>query len=63
MKKKLKKKIDKILYEAHLIVNAATGTDISKTAREQAKRDARKKLKEIKELDEKVWGILKAELD
>ena len=63
MKKNIKKKIDQILYDAHLIMNAATGTDISKTTRDKAKRDARKKLREIKDLDDKIWGILKAELN
>ena len=34
---KKKERIDKILKESHLIINAATGTDISKTCRDNAK--------------------------
>ena len=58
-----KERVDRLLKQAHLIINNATGLDISKPTREQAKREARKVLKQIKGIDERVWGILKAEID
>ena len=54
-----KEKVDKLLKEAHLIINNASGLDISKTAKEKAAIEARKILKQIKEIDKKVWDVLK----
>lgn len=58
-----KERVDRILKEAHLIINDATGLDISKTKREEAKREARKVLKQIKDIDERIWENLKAEIN
>ena len=57
-----KEKVDKLLKKAHLIINEASGLDISKTTKEKAKIEARKVWKQIKEIDPKVWEVLKAEL-
>ncbi len=57
-----KERIDRILKESHLIINAATGTDISKTVKENAKRESRKKLKELRELAPRIYELIKAEL-
>ena len=57
-----KERVDKLLRQAHLIINGASGTDINKTTKENAKREARKLWKKIKEIDPAVWDILKAEL-
>ena len=45
-----KERIDKILKQSHLIINAATGTDISKTCRENARRESRKVLRKLKDI-------------
>ena len=50
-----KERVDSLLRKAHLIINGASGLDISKTAKENAKREARKLWKEIKEIDPKTW--------
>mgnify|MGYP003135960477 CR=1 FL=1 len=57
-----KEKVDKLLRKAHLIINEASGLDISKTTKEKAKIEARKVWKQIKDIDPKVWEVLKAEL-
>jgi len=57
-----KEKIDIILKESHLIINNSTGTDISKSAKENARKESRKKLKKLKELSPKIYELIKAEL-
>lgn len=57
-----KQKIDKILKESHLIINNATGLDISKTAKEQAKRESRKILKQLKEIAPEIYEKIKIEI-
>ena len=63
MNKKIKKKVDDILYKSHKIRVEACGTDISKTAKKEAIRRSRQLLKQIKDLDLKIYNILKAEFD
>lgn len=58
-----KKKIDDILKRSHLVVNAATGTDISKTKRAEARRESRKILAELKEIDIRIYNIVKEEFN
>lgn len=58
-----KERIDKILKESHLIINSATGTDISKSKREEARRDSRKKLRELKDLAPVIYERVKVEFD
>tara|TARA_R110000824_G_scaffold67836_4_gene175608 strand:+ start:430 stop:615 length:186 start_codon:yes stop_codon:yes gene_type:complete len=58
----MKKKTSNLLRKAHLIINGATGTDVSKTTRDHAKREARKLYRKIKDLDPSVYNILKAEI-
>jgi len=60
--KKMKNKTSKLLYKAHLLINSATGTDIPKYKLEEAKREARKIYKEIRDLDPKIYNILKEDL-
>jgi hypothetical protein len=62
MTKTIKRKIDKILKEAHLIINESSGTDISKTQKAKAKLEARKILRQIKDLDQKVWDCIKFDI-
>lgn len=52
-------KTDKLLKEAHLIINDATGTDIPKSVLEKAKVEARKILRKIKDIDPIVYDRLK----
>ena len=58
-----KERIDKILKESHLIINDAIGTDISKTRREEARRESRKKLRELKDLAPDIYERIKPEFD
>ena len=58
-----KDKIDNILKKSHLIINDATGIDISKTQKAAAKRESRKILRELKEVDIVIYNIVKEELD
>jgi hypothetical protein len=58
-----KDKIDNILKKSHLIINDATGIDISKTQKEAAKRESRKILRELKEVDIVIYNIVKEEFD
>lgn len=61
--KKFKEKVDEILKKSHIVINEATGIDISKTQKEAAKRESRKILRELKELDLEVYNIVKQEFD
>lgn len=63
MTEKTKQKIDKILKESHLIMVESTGLDITKTQRENAKRESRKKLRELKDLDPIIYERVKAEFN
>ena len=58
-----KERIDKILKESHLIINAATGTDISKTRKDESRRESRKKLRELKDLAPIIYERVKVEFD
>lgn len=58
-----KKKIDDILKRSHLVINAATGIDISKTKRAEARRESRKILAELKEIDIRIYNIVKEEFN
>ena len=58
-----KERIDKILRDSHLIINAATGTDISKTRREDARRESRKKLRELKDLAPDIYERVNPEFN
>jgi len=58
-----KERIDKILKDSHLIINEATGTDISKSRKEEARRESRKKLRELKDLAPIIYERVKVEFD
>ena len=58
-----KELIDKILKDSHLIINEATGTDISKTRKDEARRESRKKLRELKDLAPVIYERVKVEFD
>lgn len=58
-----KERIDKILKDSHLIINEATGTDISKTRKDEARRESRKKLRELKDLAPVIYERVKVEFD
>ena len=60
---KKKDKIDNILKKSHLDINDATGIDISKTQKAAAKRESRKILRELKEVDPVIYNIVKEEFD
>ena len=59
----MKKTTHKLLKKAHSIINSATGIDVTKTARENAKREARKIYKQIKEIDPKIYNVLEPEIN
>ena len=58
-----KERIDKILKDSHLIINEATGRDISKTRKDEARRESRKKLRELKDLAPIIYERVKVEFD
>ena len=58
-----KERIDKILKDSHLIINESTGTDISKTRKDEARRESRKKLRELKDLAPIIYERVKVEFD
>jgi hypothetical protein len=60
---KQKKKVDEILKKSHLVINDSTGIDISKTQKEAAKRESRKILRELKEVDPSIYNIVKEEFN
>jgi|TARA_R110000787_G_scaffold116494_3_gene226792 hypothetical protein len=62
-KQTIKEKVDKILYESHLIRANAAGTDISKTAKADAKKKSKALLKQLKDIDEAVYNIIKVDFE
>lgn len=63
MNSKIKKKVDDILYRSHLIITNSSGLDISKTKREEARRESRKVLKELKDIEPRIFNIIKNEFN
>jgi|TARA_R110002153_G_scaffold101586_2_gene237803 hypothetical protein len=61
--KLLKEKIDEILFRSHQVINSSTGLDISKSKRDEARRESRKILKELKDLDITIYNIVKEEFN
>ena len=53
--KSTKNRIDKILESIRTINTNASGTDVTKTAKIEAKKQIREKAKRIKELDLEYW--------
>ena len=61
--KQKKDKVDEILKKSHIVINESTGIDISKTQKAAAKRESRKILRELKEVDLLIYNIVKEEFD
>ncbi len=61
--KQKKDKVDEILKKSHIVINESTGIDISKTQKAAAKRESRKILRELKEVDLVIYNIVKEEFD
>ena len=59
----MKKKTSEILHKAHMIISESNYEGAPKTTRENAKREARKLYKLLKNIDPEVYNKLKAELD
>ena len=55
----MKKRTHELLKKAHLIINNATGIDIPKSVLEKAKIEARKVLRQIKEVEPLVYDRIK----
>jgi hypothetical protein len=56
-------KISKILKESHLIIDNSLGLEISKTEKQKAKRESRKKLRELKDISPIIYERVKAEFN
>lgn len=54
----MKKRTHKLLAKAHSLVVSVTGTDISKSKREEVMREVRAIYKKIKETDIEIYKIL-----
>lgn len=63
MKIKNKKKVDDILYKSHLIITNSSGLDISKSKKEEARRESRKLLKRLKDIEPRIFNIIKNEFN
>lgn len=63
MDKQLKIKVDEILKKSHIVINEATGLDISKTKKEEAKIESMLILKELKDIDPGIYNIVKEEFN
>jgi len=61
--KQKKEKVNQILKKSHIVINNSTGIDISKTQKAAAKRESRKILRELKEIDLEIYNIVKEEFD
>ncbi len=59
----MKKRTHKLLEKAHLIINDATGTDIPKSVLDKAKIEARKVLRQIKDIEPDVYDRVKEDDD
>ena len=57
-----KERVDKLLKEAHLIINEASSISISKSSKDIAKRKAKQVWKKIKDIDPAIWDILKIDM-
>jgi len=63
VKIKNKKKVDDILYKSHLIITNSSGLDISKSKKEEARRESRKLLKRLKDIEPRIFNIIKNEFN
>jgi CRISPR/Cas system-associated protein Csx1 len=61
--KKMNSKTSDLLKKAHILINNATGIDVPKGKLDEAKREAKKIYKLIKEHDLAIYNILKEDLN
>jgi hypothetical protein len=54
----MKKRTSNLLEKAHSLVISVTGTDISKTKRQEVMKDVRTIYRKIKDIDPKIYQIL-----
>jgi hypothetical protein len=54
----MKKRTSNLLEKAHSLVISVTGTDISKTKRQEVMKDVRSIYRKIKDIDPKIYQIL-----
>jgi hypothetical protein len=54
----MKKRTSNLLEKAHSLVISVTGTDISKTKRQEVMKDVRAIYRKIKDIDPKIYQIL-----
>tara|TARA_R110001632_G_scaffold55161_5_gene135123 strand:+ start:2793 stop:2990 length:198 start_codon:yes stop_codon:yes gene_type:complete len=54
----MKKKTSKLLEKTNSLVTSVTGTDITKTERQEVMKEVRLIYKQIKEIDIDIWNIL-----
>ena len=54
----MKKRTSNLLEKAHSLVISVTGTDISKTKRQDVMKDVRAIYRKIKDIDPKIYEVL-----
>jgi hypothetical protein len=54
----MKKRTSNLLEKAHSLVVSVTGTDISKTKRQEVMKDVRAIYRKIKDIDPKIYEVL-----
>jgi len=54
----MKKRTSNLLEKAHSLVVSVTGTDVSKTKRQEVMKDVRAIYRKIKDIEPKIYQIL-----
>jgi len=54
----MKKKTHKLMEKAHSLVISVTGTDVTKTEKQEVMKEVRALYKQIKEVDFDIWKLI-----
>ncbi len=54
----MKKKTHKLMEKAHSLVISVTGTDVTKTEKQEVMKEVRALYKQIKDVDFDIWKLI-----
>jgi hypothetical protein len=54
----MKKKTHKLMEKAHSLVISVTGTDVTKTEKQEVMKEVRALYRQIKEVDFDIWKLI-----
>lgn len=54
----MKKKTHKLMEKAHSLVISVTGTDVTKTEKQEVMKEVRALYKQIKDIDFDIWKLI-----